>query len=162
MSKYRSIRSDAARISPARRRDIGGNGADAGCHGCRAGPRSSARLGLGPSASSNGEVWGAAPTVYANGSPLAQIPPNSVFYLDLPPGTHSFAVEPYGEPTGATDTVRLAPGSQNYLEIQWAPTWEMGYASGGRGDQSHSFLVLNVSPEVAQAYLPSLTDLGQR
>ena len=33
----------------------------------------------------------------------------------------SFAVQPYGKSTGFTDTVQLAPGSQTYLEVQWAP-----------------------------------------
>jgi hypothetical protein len=116
---------------------------------------------LRPSASANGEVWGAAPIVYANGSPLGQISPNSAFYLDLPAGTYSFAVQPYGESTGGTDTVQLAPGSQTYLEVQWAPTWEMGYASGGRGDQSHAFFVLNMAPQLAQAYLQTLHYLGR-
>jgi hypothetical protein len=46
-------------------------------------------------------------------------------------------------------------------EVQWAPTWEEGYPSGG-GDLSHSFFVLNLSPQLAQAYLPNLTDLGGR
>jgi hypothetical protein len=39
----------------------------------------------------------------------------------------------------------------------------MGYPSGGgRGGQSHSFFVLNMSPQLAQAYLPTLNDLGRR
>ena len=45
----------------------------------------------------------------------------------------SFAVQPYGKSTGFTDTVQLAPGSQTYLEVQWAPDlppgqWTPGYA----------------------------------
>jgi hypothetical protein len=55
----------------------------------------------------------------------------------------------------------LAPGSQTYLEIQWVPTWEMGYASGGQGDQSHAFFVLNMAPQLAQAYLQTLHYLGR-
>jgi hypothetical protein len=117
---------------------------------------------LRPTSSANPLVWGASPMIYANGQPIAAISPNSSFYRDLPAGTYSFTVQPYGYPTGAANTLQLAPGSQAYLEIQWVPTWEMGYASGGRGDQSHAFFVLNMAPQLAQAYLPNLTDLGQR
>ena len=106
-------------------------------------------------------VAGADPMIYANGAPLAAIPANASFYRDLAPGSYRFTVQPYGVPTGQADTVQLTPGSQTYLEVQWVPTWEEGYASGGRGDQSHSFSVLNMSPQLAQAYLPSLTYLGQ-
>jgi hypothetical protein len=103
---------------------------------------------------------GAAPTVYANGSPLGAIPANATFYRDLSPGTYRFSVETYGLPTGDADTVTLQPGSQTYLEVQWAATWEKGYP-GGVGNDSHSFFVLNLSPGLAQAYLPTLTNLGQ-
>jgi hypothetical protein len=102
----------------------------------------------------------AAPMIYANGAPIAAMPAGSEFYRDLPAGSYRFTVQPYGLPTGQADTVRLAPGSQTYLEVQWAPTWEEGYAGGG-GSNSHSFFVLNLAPQLAQAYLPSLTNLGQ-
>jgi hypothetical protein len=39
-------------------------------------------------------------------------------------------------------------------------TWEMGYPSTGKGGQSHSFFVLNMAPQLAQAYLPTLNYLG--
>jgi hypothetical protein len=117
---------------------------------------------LRPTSGPGGDVWGASPTVYVNGSPIGAIPPNSAFYRDFAPGTYSFSVEPYGTPTGDADTVTLAPGSQNYLNIQWVETWEMGYPSTGKGDQSHSFFVVNMAPQLAQAYLPTLNDLGAR
>lgn len=100
------------------------------------------------------------PVIYANGAPIGSIPAGSEFYRDLPAGSYRFTVQPYGLPTGQADTVQLAPGSQTYLEVNWAPTWEEGY-SGGRGPESHSFFVMNLSPQVAQDYLPSLTSLGQ-
>ena len=56
----------------------------------------------------------------------------------------------------------VTPGSQTYLEVQWVPTWEMGYPSTGKGGQSHSFFVLNMAPQLAQAYLPTLNYLGRR
>ena len=117
---------------------------------------------LRPSSSENAAVWGADPMIYANRAPIATIPRNSFFYRDVTAGTYSFTVQPYGVPTGAADTVGLAPGSQTYFEVQWVTTWDEGYPSGGRGDEAHSFFVLNMSPQLAQAYLPSLRDLGQR
>ena len=116
---------------------------------------------LRPASSANTLVWGASPMIYANGEPIVAIPPNSSSYLDLPAGTYSFTVQPYGYPTGAADTVRLTSGSQTYLEIQWVSTWEMGYASGGGGDQSHAFFVLNMAPQLAQAYLQTLHYFGR-
>jgi hypothetical protein len=138
---------------------------------------SSAALAAAPSvttatpASGTARVWflrpsslvnpsaGAAPTIYANGSPVGSIPANSEFYRDFAPGAYRFSVRPYGLPTGAIDTVQLTPGSQTYLEVQWVPTWEEGYPGGDRSD-SHSFFILNLSPQLAQAYQPSLTQLA--
>ena len=111
--------------------------------------------------SSSADIWGASPMIYANGSPVAAIAPESAFYRDYAPGTYSFSVEPYGTPTGDAHTVQLAPGSQTYLNVQWVQTWEMGYPSTGRGSQSHSFFVVNMAPQLAQAYLPTLNDLGR-
>jgi hypothetical protein len=51
---------------------------------------------LRPAGSADPLVWGASPTIYANGEPIATIPPNSSSYLDLPAGTYSFIVQPYG------------------------------------------------------------------
>src|ERR1700731_1805055 len=106
----------------------------------------------------NSNALGAAPIVYANGTPVADIPANAAFYRDFAPGTYRFTVQPYGSPNKKADTVELAPGTQTYLEVQWIPTWEEGYSTGGR----HSFFVVNMSPQIAQEWLPSLTFLGQR
>jgi hypothetical protein len=116
---------------------------------------------LRPLDSISGNVMGAAPEVYANGAPVAALPAGTKFYRDLPAGTYQFTVQPYGQPTGAADTVRLTPGSETYLQVQWVPTWEEGYPDG-RGLDSHSFFVLTMSPQLARAYLPTLTYLGQR
>src|SRR5262249_7931447 len=115
---------------------------------------------LRPSGSANVAVWGADPTIYANGAPVAAIPPDSSFYRDLPAGTYNFTVQPYGLPTGASYPVQLSPGSQSYLEVQWEATWEEGYPGGGRGDQSHAFFVRGMSPQLGQDYLRSLHYLG--
>ena len=115
---------------------------------------------LRPSSSDSTE-YGAAPVIYANGAPIGAISANSEFYRDVAPGAYSFSVQNYGLANHAADQVQLAPGSQTYLEIQYVPAWEEGYPSGS-GGESHSFFVLNMSPQLAQAYLPGLTDLGAR
>jgi hypothetical protein len=109
-------------------------------------------------AGANSYALGAAPMIYANGTPVADIPSNAAFYRDFAPGTYRFTVQPYGSPNHKADTVRLAPGTQTYLEVQWIPTWEEGYATGGR----HSFFVVNMSPQMAQDWLPALNIVGQR
>jgi hypothetical protein len=79
----------------------------------------------------NGNVWAAEPEVYANGAPVGDIPAGSKFYRDFRPGTYRFTVQSYGLPTGAADTVYLAPGARTYLEIQWLASWEEGYPEAG-------------------------------
>ncbi len=106
----------------------------------------------------NSNAIGAAPMISANGTPVADIPANAGFYRDFAPGTYSFTVQPYGSSNDKADTVQLAPGTQTYLEVQWVPTWEEGYSTGGR----RSFFVLNMSPQMAQAWLPALNYLGER
>jgi hypothetical protein len=95
--------------------------------------------------------------IYANGTPVADIPGNAAFYRDFAPGTYRFTVQPYGSPNKKADTVQLAAGTQTYLEVQWIPTWEEGYSTGGR----HSFFVVNMSPQMAQDWLPALTLIRQ-
>jgi hypothetical protein len=112
---------------------------------------------LRPAGSLNGNVWAAAPMIYANGAPIGDIPAGSEFYRDFRPGTYSFTVQPYGLPTGQADTVQLAPGTQTYLEIQWLASWEEGYPEAGWGFAPNTFGILTMSPQLAQAYLPSLT-----
>jgi hypothetical protein len=108
-------------------------------------------------AASNSYAYGAAPMIYANGTPVAEIPANTGFYRDFAPGTYRFTVQPYGSPNKKADTVQLAPGTQTYLEVQWIPTWEEGYATG-----RNSFFVVNMSPQIAQDWLPALNLIGQR
>ena len=112
---------------------------------------------LRPAGSLNGNVWAAAPMIYANGAPIGDIPAGTEFSRDFRPGTYSFTVQPYGLPTGQADTVQLAPGAQTYLEIQWLASWEQGYPEAGWGFAPNTFGILTMSPQLAQAYLPSLT-----
>lgn len=116
---------------------------------------------LWPSESQVGYDVGAMPTIYANGTPVGAIRGGTEFYRDFPPGTYQFSIEPVGQPTGQRATVQLAPGSQTFLEVQWNPTWEEGYASG-TGLMSHSFFIIPMPPQLAQAYLPTLANLGAR
>jgi hypothetical protein len=112
---------------------------------------------LRPAGSLNGNVWAAAPMIYSNGAPIGDIPAGSEFYRDFRPGTYSFTVQPYGLPTGQADTVQLTPGTQTYLEIQWLASWEEGNPEAGWGFAPNTFGILTMSPQLAQAYLPSLT-----
>jgi hypothetical protein len=112
---------------------------------------------LRPTGSANGNVWAAAPLVYANGAPIGDIPAGTDFYRDFRPGTYSFTVQPYGLPTGQADTVQLAPGTQTYLQIHWLASWEEGYPEAGWGFAPNTFGILTMSLQLAQAYLPTLT-----
>jgi hypothetical protein len=94
---------------------------------------------LRPAGSLNGNVWAAAPMIYANGTPVGDIPAGSEFYRDFRPGTYRFIVQPYGLPTGRADTVQLASGSQTYLQIQWVASWQYGYPEGGWGLAPNTF-----------------------
>jgi hypothetical protein len=112
---------------------------------------------LRPAGSLNGNVWAASPTIYANGASVGDIPAGAEFYRDFRPGTYSFTVQPYGLPTGQADSVQLAPGTQTYLEIQWLASWEEGYPETGYSFAPNTFGILTMSPQLAQAYLPTLT-----
>ncbi len=105
----------------------------------------------------SGNVELGSPIVYANGAPVGQIDQGTTFFHNFPPGKYRFTVQPFGTPTREHDTVQLAPGMQSYIQVQWEPNWEANHTGGGS-----SFTVLTSSPEVAQQYLPTLTNLGQR
>jgi hypothetical protein len=61
-----------------------------------------------------------------------------------------------GEIPHVVDTLQLAPGTESYVQVQAVPNWEIGSAGGA------SFTVLSMSPQEAQSYLPTMTNLGQR
>jgi hypothetical protein len=104
-----------------------------------------------------GNAYAADPVIYANGAPVGAIPQGTAFFHDFSPGKYRFSVQPFGTPTREHDTVQLVPGQQAYLQVQWEANWEANRTGGGS-----SFTVLTSSPEVAQQYLPTLTNLGQR
>jgi hypothetical protein len=112
--------------------------------------------------SGQGFVYGAAPVIYANSAPVGDMPTGSSFFRDFPPGTYSFTVEPIGLPTPQAATVQLAAGTQTYLQAQWVASWEFGYPEVDFSFAPNTFAVFMASPQVAQAYLSTLSYLGQR
>lgn len=112
--------------------------------------------------SGQGFVYGAAPVIYANSAPVGDMPTGSSFFRDFPPGTYSFTVEPIGLPTAQAATVQLAAGTQTYLQAQWVASWEFGYPEVDFSFAPNTFAVFRASPQVAQAYLSTLSYLGQR
>ena len=107
-------------------------------------------------------VFGAAPTIFANGAPVGNIPTGTDFFRDLPAGNYTFTVQPYGLPTSQAVSLQLAPGTQTYLQIQWAASWQFGYPEVDFSFAPNTFVVMNTSPQVAQPYLATLAYLGQR
>jgi hypothetical protein len=104
-----------------------------------------------------GNVFAADPMITANDAPLSQIKQGTAFFHDFPPGRYKFKVQAFGTPTGERDTIQLAPGTQTYLQVEWVPNWQTGSTVGGS-----SFVIQPASPEIAQQYIPTLTNLGQR
>jgi hypothetical protein len=107
-------------------------------------------------------VYAAAPELYANGAPLGDLRVGTSFFRDFAPGTYTFTVQPYGLPTPQATTLQLAAGTQTYLQAQWVASWQFGYPEADFSFAPNTFAVLTTSPQVAQAYLPTLTYLGQR
>ena len=105
--------------------------------------------------SPGGNIAASDPLVYANGAPLARSPEGTVFFHDFPPGTYRLTVQPYGTPSNYVDTLQLSPGMEAYVQVEPVPNWEVGSAGGG------SFIVANMSPQEAQAYMPLMKNLGQ-
>jgi hypothetical protein len=103
-----------------------------------------------------GNVYAANPIVYANGVPVGDVKQGTAFFHNFPPGKYRFTVQSYGTPTPEHDTLQLVPGTDAYVQVQWQANWETGHTGGS------SFTVQTSSPEVAQQYLPTLTNLGQR
>jgi hypothetical protein len=110
--------------------------------------------------SGQGFVFAARPIVFANDAPVGDLPVGSSFFRDFPPGSYRFTVQPYGLPTPQETTVQLTAGTQSYLQAQWVASWEFGYPEVDFSFAPNTFAILEMSPQVAQAYLPTLTYLG--
>ncbi|MGA7263642.1 MAG: hypothetical protein WBX30_22525 [Stellaceae bacterium] len=107
-------------------------------------------------------VYAASPIVFANGASVGDLPVGSSFFRDFSPGTYTFTVQPYGLPTPQATTLQLAAGTQSYLQAQWIASWQVGYPEADFSFAPNTFAILTMSPQVAQAYLPTLSYLGQR
>lgn len=107
-------------------------------------------------------VYAASPIVFANGAAVGDLPVGSSFFRDFSPGTYTFTVQPYGLPTPQATTLELAAGTQSYLQAQWIASWQVGYPEADFSFAPNTFAILTMSPQVAQAYLPTLSYLGQR
>jgi hypothetical protein len=107
-------------------------------------------------------VYGAAPVIFANGAPVGDIRTGTKFFRDFPPGTYRFTVQPFGLPTSQETTVQLVGGTETYIQVQWAASWQFGYPEADFSFAPNTFVISTMSPQVAQAYLPTLTNLGQR
>jgi hypothetical protein len=117
---------------------------------------------LWTSDSTVGGDTGAAPMIYANGTPLGALHAGSAFFHDFLPGTYQFTVDSYGLPNNKAYAAQLAPGTQSFLQVQYQPTWQQGIPSTGFAATSYAFFVIAMPPQLAQAYLPTLTNLGAR
>ena len=104
-----------------------------------------------------GNVAAADPTVFANGAPLAQSAPGTVFFHDFQPGAYRFTVRPSGASANLGDTLQFAPGTEAYVQVRRVPNRGTGSTASGAG-----FAVLTMSPDEVKAYLPKLAYLGQR
>lgn len=109
-----------------------------------------------------GAVQAFSPMIYANGAPIAAIPVATGFYHDFAPGDYRFTVEPLGLPTPQATNLNLAAGTQSYLQVDWVASWTQGYAPASWSFAPNTFAILNMSPQVALAYLPTLGYLGER
>jgi hypothetical protein len=109
-----------------------------------------------------GAVTAFSPVIFANGAPVAAIAPGTTFYRDFPPGTYRFTVQPLGLPTAQAATLQLAPGTLDYLQVDWVSSWTQGYPEAGWSFAPNTFGILLMSPQVAQAYIPTLAYLGPR
>jgi hypothetical protein len=107
-------------------------------------------------------VYAATPSVFANGATVGNLPVGSSFFRDFSPGTYTFTVQPYGLPTPQATTVQLAAGTQSYFQAQWVASWEFGYPEVDFSFAPNTFAIFAMSPQLAQAYLPTLSYLGQR
>jgi hypothetical protein len=80
-------------------------------------------------------VYGAAPTIYANGVPVGEIRTGTAFFRDFPPGTHSFTVELPSDPVGSQLAVRLSRGGFQF-RTQYLRCAD-GIAASGSGISAH-------------------------
>ena len=107
-------------------------------------------------------VFGADTAVYANGATVGSLRTGTSFFRDFAPGTYTFTVQPFGLPTAQATTLQLRAGEQAYLQAQWVASWQFGFPEADFSFAPNTFAIFTMSPQVAQAYLPTLAYLGPR
>ena len=113
--------------------------------------------------STNSAVQAFSPLIYVNGAPVAAIPIETAFYRDFAPGTYRFMVQTdSGFPTDRVTTLQLAPGTEYFLDVDWVPSWNLGYPLIAGSQNFATFAIIPMGPQVAQAYLPTLHYLGEQ
>jgi len=136
---------------------------------CSAGPTVAAALSqVPPIRAGMARVWFlrqfqsdqslARPMISANGAPVGQSEPGTAFIRDLLPGTYTFTVPSDGVDSGQAATVRLAAGTQTYLEVQSLRGW----ASCSDSCDRDTLYLRAISPYWVQKYSPAMIYLGQR
>ena len=137
--------------------------------GCMSGPTLAAAVSQAPPIQAGlARVWFlrqfepaeslATPIISANGVPVGESLPGTVFLRDFTPGTYTFTVPSYGVDFGQAATVQLAAGTQTYLEVQSLRSWA---GAGGDNFQRDTLYVRAISPYWAEKYFPTLRYLGQ-
>lgn len=109
-----------------------------------------------------GAVQAFSPMIYANGAPVAAITAGTGFYRDFAPGTYRFTVQPFGLPTPQATNLTLVAGTQAYLQVDWVASWTQGYPPASWNFHPNTFAILEMAPQLAQAYLPTLGYSGAR
>jgi hypothetical protein len=109
-----------------------------------------------------GAVTAFSPEIYANGVPVAPMPVGTTFYRDYAPGTYRFTVQPLGLPTAQATTLQLAAGTEYFLQVDWIQSWTQGFPPASWNFAPNTFGILTASPQVAEAYIPTLAYLGER
>ncbi len=110
---------------------------------CAAAPTTPPPLaGATPIPPGNARVWfyrvffpddtGDMPAVYVNGITIGYAKAGTSFYRDLPAGAYQVTVDSFGKDQYQSQYVTLAPGGQQYLTIQSAPTWIADFSGARR------------------------------
>jgi hypothetical protein len=109
-----------------------------------------------------GAVTAFDPEIYANGASVGTIPIGATFYRDFLAGTYRFTVQPLGLPTPQATTLQLGAGTEYFLQVNWVPSWTQGYPEADFNFGPNTFAIFTMTPQVAQAYIPTLAYVGQR
>lgn len=97
------------------------------------------------------------PQVYADGVAIGQSSQSTMFYRDVPAGTHMFAVENCVPEPGSERTLNLAPRQEVSLQITALQGYTPWHCS-----PSDAYYLSPVPAQMQQYYLARLSNLGAR